>query len=404
MSRPADRLSALQARRIALGAQGFAARRPATPGRAQLQRTVERLGLLQIDSVNVLARAHYLPPLARLGAYDRADLDALAWGPRRSRRLFEYWGHEASLIPLEQQPLFRWRMDRARAGRGIYGGLARFAAERRPYIDRVLDEIARRGPLSAGELEQAGRGAGGWWGWSDGKRAVEWLFWAGLVTTAGRRGFERLYDLPDRVLPPAVAGAPTPTEAEAQRELLRIAARALGVATEADLRDYHRLDLADARARIAELAEAGDLVPVEVEGWGRPAWLHPGAARPRRLEAAALLAPFDPLVWRRERAERLFGFRYRIEIYVPAHRRTHGYYVLPFLQGERLTARLDLKADRQAGVLRVQASHREDHADPAAIAPALAPRLAEMAAWLGLKDVAVRHDHALDRALKAALG
>lgn len=396
-----ETLSALQARRIALLSQGFGDRRPARPGKAHLMRVFDRVGLIQIDSVNVLSRSHYLPPFARLGAYDHADLDALAWGKRR--KLFEYWGHEASLIPVEHQPLFRWRMARAEAGVGAYSGLARFGREKRPYIERVLDEIRVRGPLSAGDLEEAGKGAGGWWGWSDGKRAVEWLFWAGLVTTGTRRGFERLYDLPERALPAHVIDTPTPTVEDAQRSLIEIAARAMGVATETDLRDYFRMAPAETRARIAELTEAAALVPVEVKGWGRPAWLHKDAPRPRRVEASALLSPFDSLVWRRERAERIFGFRYRIEIYVPAEKRHHGYYVLPFLQDERLTARVDLKADRQAGVLRVQSAHREDHAEPAEIAPALAERLRDMAGWLGLSDVSVKGDGALAEALRSAL-
>jgi len=385
-----ETLSDLQARRVALLAQGFGDRRPAKPGKAHLRRVFDRVGLIQIDSVNVLSRSHYLPPFARLGAYDHADMDALAWGKRKA--LFEYWGHEASLIPMAYQPLLRWRMARAEAGVGTYSGLARFGREKRTYIEQVLDEVRRRGPLSAGELEQAGKGAGVWWGWSDGKRAVEWLFWAGLVTTATRRGFERLYDLPERVLPQSVLDTPTPTVEDAQRGLIEIAARAMGVATETDLRDYFRMDPGETRARIAELTEEGVLVPVQVRGWGRAAWLYRDAPRPRKVEATALLSPFDNLIWRRERAERMFGFHYRIEIYVPAHKRVHGYYVLPFLQGERLTARCDLKADRQARVLRVQAVHREDHAQPLDIAPALAERLQDMAAWMDLGDIEV-HGH-----------
>lgn len=396
-----ETLSALQARRIALLSQGFGDRWGATPGKSQLMRVFDRVGLIQIDSVNVLSRSHYLPPFARLRAYDHADLDALAWGKRR--KLFEYWGHEASLIPVEHQPLFRWRMGRAEAGVDIYTGLARFGREKRPYIEQVLDQIRVRGPISAGELEESGKGAGGWWGWSDGKRAVEWLFWAGLVTTGTRRGFERLYDLPERALPAAVIDTPTPTVDQAQRRLIEIAARAMGVATETDLRDYYRMGPQETRDRIAELTEEGVLVPVAVRDWGRPAWRHRDAPRPRRVKATALLSPFDSLIWRRERAERIFGFRYRIEIYVPAEKRTHGYYVLPFLQDERLTARVDLKADRQAGVLRVQSAHREDHAEAEDIAPALAERLAAMAGWLGLAGVSVRGERPLERALHLAL-
>ena len=278
--------------------------------------------MLQIDSVNVLARAHTLPPFARLGRYRVEDLSALAYGGRK-RALFEYWGHEASLLPIASQPLFRWRMARAARGEGIYGRIAKFGRERRALIDEVRREIADEGALSASELSHEHKGEGGWWGWSDGKRALEWLFWAGEITTAKRRGtFERVYDLTERVLPQAVLDAPTPPEADAQRELMRIAARALGVATVRSLRDYFRLGPEDGKARVAELVEAGELLPVSVEGWAAPAYLHRDARLPRRMDALALLAPFDPLIWQRERAEELFGARIRIEIYTPREKRS----------------------------------------------------------------------------------
>lgn len=403
MPRP-DTLSLREARRIAIAAQGFAARPedPAPVEARHARRMLDRLGLVQIDSVNVLVRSHYLPLFSRLGAYEAGLLDRLAYGGRR-RCLFEYWGHEASLIPVAQQPLFRWRMARAERGEGIYGELARFAAERRPYIEAVLAEVAARGPLGASELSEAGRGAGGWWGWSDGKRALEFLFWAGRVTTAGRRGFERLYDLTDRVLPAAVAAAPTPDEKEAQRALLRIAASAHGVATERDLRDYHRLDAADARLRIAELVEAGDLLPVVVEGWAQPAYRAPDARLPRKTAARALLSPFDSLIWERQRTERLFGLRFRLEIYTPAAKREHGYYVLPFLMGERIAARVDLKADRKAGALLVQAAHAEPDAAPGPVAEALAGELRRLAGWLGLGRVTVAGGGDLAPALAQSL-
>lgn len=393
MPRP-DSLSLREARRVAIAAQGFAngaldAVSDAVAVEARhARRLIGRLGLVQIDSVNVLVRSHYLPLFSRLGPYEAALLDRLAYGGKR-RSLFEYWGHEASLIPVEQQPLFRWRMARAARGEGIYGGLARFAVERRAYIDSVLAEVAARGPMGASELSEAGRGAGGWWGWSDGKRALEYLFWAGFVTTAGRRGFERLYDLPERVLPAAVLDTPTPEEAEAQRALLRIAARAHGVATERDLRDYHRLEVADTRLRIAELVEAGDLIPVTVEGWERTAYVTPDLRVPRKAPARALLSPFDSLIWERQRTERLFGARIRLEIYTPAHKREHGYYVLPFLMEERIAARVDLKSDRKACTLLVQAAHTEPHASPGTVAPPLAAELRRMAGWLGLERVTV---------------
>ena len=387
-------LSAGAARRLALAAQGLARPSAAVADLAALRRMIRRLGLLQLDSVNVLARAHYLPLFARLGAYDRGLLDRLAChdgtvdrAPRR--RLFEYWAHEASLLPVELQPLLRWRMARAASGEGVWSGIAAFARERPEIVARVLAEVAERGPLGVSELAEPGSRRGGWWGWSHGKTALEWLFWTGQLTAAGRRGFERRYDLPERVLPPAVLALPTPEPADAQRALLRCAAQALGIATEADLRDYFRLPVAETRSRLAELVEEGFLVPVTVEGWRQQGLLVAGLAVPRRAEATALLGPFDPLVWERARAERLFGFRYRIEIYTPAARRLHGYYVLPFLMGERLVARVDLKADRQTASLRVRAAHVEERVEPGPVAAALAAELARMAAWLALERVVV---------------
>ena len=346
-----------------------------------------RLGLVQIDSVNVLARAHTVPLFSRLGPYDTALLDEAAYHPRR-RSLFEYWAHEASLIRLDLHPLLRWRMERAARGERT-GSTARFGRERRAFVETVWREVEARGPLTARELTEGGAGRGSWWGWSDGKRALEWLFWAGRVTTATRRtGFERVYDLPERVLPAEVLARPTPEPAEAQRGLIRVAVRALGVATERDLRDYFRLGVEDAKARVAELVENGELLPVEVEGWRNLAYLDPGARRPRKIEARALVSPFDPLMWERHRAERLFNFRYRIEIYTPAHKREHGYHVLPFLLGETIAARLDLKADRAARRLLVQALHLEPGADPQAVGPALGEELRAAARWLSLDDIA----------------
>ena len=378
-----ERLPLPAARRIALAAQGFGGRTAPTDARKVL-RAVEHTGLLQIDSVNAVVRSHYLPTYSRQGPYLRAELDRLQLG--RRRRLFEYWGHEASLLPLETWPLLHWRMARARAGEGTYTGLARFGRERADFTTAVLAEIERRGPLAAGELTGGGKGRGAWWGWSDGKRALEWLFWAGLVTTAARRGFERLYDLPERVLPPALVNAPPPTPAEAQRALLLIAARAQGVATERDLRDYWRLPVEDARARLAELVEDGALRPVLVKGWREPAYLEPAARRPRRVDATALLSPFDSLIWFRPRAERLWDFRFRLEIYTPADKRMHGYYVLPFLHRERLQARVDLRSVRAESVLRVDAVHWEPGYDEDA-SEALAAELRRLACWLGLVEV-----------------
>ena len=396
-----EQLSALQARRIALAAQGFAERRPAAPGRRHLLKTIERLSVLQIDSVNVVSRTHYLPLFSRLGAYPRALLEDLAWGKRPA--LFEYWMHEASLAPWALQPLMRWRMDDARDGVGTWKGVARFLRTHEAFIDKVLAEIGRRGPMPASELELGAKGVGGWWGWSEGKHALECLFWIGDLTAATRRGtFERVYGLPDKVHPKAIRDLPTPDRAEAQRQLIRLAARAQGIATERDLRDYFRMPVADARARIAELAEAGELIPATVKGWGQPAWLDPAARRPRKVAAQALLSPFDNLIWFRERTERVFGIKVRLEIYTPAHKRTHGYYVLPFLQGEAITARVDLKAERKAGVLVVQSAHSEPGAN-AATAPALAAELKLMAGWLGLDRVEVKPKGDLAKALAMAI-
>lgn len=382
--RPVDHLSLTDARHIALAAQGFGRRAPVVRAAAQLLWVTDRVAAVQIDSVNVLARSHYLPFYSRLGPYPVELLQRLTYGPRR--RLFEYWGHEASLLPLHLYPLLRWRMQRAQRGEGIYAGLARFARERKEYVASVLAEIEREGPRSARELSEGGRGKGSWWGWSDGKRALEFLFWGGLVSTSARRGFERVYDLTERVLPAALVSAPALAEDEAQRSLVDVAGRALGVATERDLRDYFRLPLADARLRIDQLVEAGTLVPVAVEGWREAAFRHAQAHPGRGLHASALLSPFDSLVWCRDRALRLFDFHYRLELYTPAHKRVHGYYVLPFLHGARIAARVDLKADRSAGVLLVLAVHPESHAGPEML-PALAAELTRMASWLGLGKV-----------------
>ncbi|MDR6787157.1 uncharacterized protein YcaQ [Sphingomonas sp. BE138] len=381
-------ISLADARRMALKAQGFGQPRPSRVTAAHLRRVADRTGLFQIDSVNVLARAHYLPAFSRLGDYDRSLLEGAAWGRTRERRFFEYWAHEASLLPLDLHPLLRWRMARAERGEIGYRALRRFAAERRGEADAVLARIAAEGPLTAAEFEN-GSSRSGWWEWSDVKHALEWLFWSGRITTATRRGsFARVYDLPERVLPPAVFAMPTPSAAEAQRALIERSARALGVATAADLRDYYRLKPDEADHAIADLAEDGVLVPVRVEGCSQKAWRHRDASPPRRVHGAALLAPFDPLIWERGRTERLFGIRYRIEIYVPQDRRTHGYYVLPFLLDEALVARVDLKADRQAGVLLARRVTLEPGA-PDDTLPRLQAELERMATWLGLSDVRI---------------
>ncbi|MGX5654524.1 winged helix-turn-helix domain-containing protein [Geodermatophilus nigrescens] len=383
----AERLPAALARRIALAAQGFAEPRPAgVVDSRQLRRTTERLGVVQIDSVNVVSRSHYLPYFSRLGGYRRPVLDDFIG---RRHEVFEFWAHEASYLPVRLHPHLRWRM--AAAEEQAWGSMVRIQRERPGYVAEVLDRVRESGPLKASDLaEQRPDRPGQMWNWHAGKVALEWLFYTGALTARARTtSFERVYDLTERVLPAAVVQAPTPEPADAVRELVRTAARALGVATERDLRDYFRLRPAQARQAIAELEEAGELAPVEVAGWGVPAWLDPAARRPRWIRARALLSPFDSLVWERPRVERIFGFRYRLEIYTPAAQRVHGYYVLPFLLGDRLVARADLKADRQAGVLRVQAVHAEEAVDRAEVADALAAELRLAASWLELDDVAV---------------
>jgi uncharacterized protein YcaQ len=378
-----ERITPALARRIALAAQGFGAPRPALVTSGHLRRTLDRLALHQIDSVNVLSRAHYLPAFSRLGRYDRALFERAAWGPRSQRRMFEYWAHEASLLPLDLHPLLRWRMDRADRGLLRSAGMRAYAHERRGEAMALLDRIRASGPLAASDVESSKTG---WWTWSDAKHALEWLFYAGHITTATRRrGFERVYDLPERVLPRAILDLPTPDEPTAQAALVERAARALGIATGIELRDYFRLSPTDAAAAIARLVADGTLRPVEVEGWPA-AYLHHAARRPRRITGQALLAPFDPLVWERARTERLFRFRYRIEIYVPAEKRRYGYYVLPFLLDERLVARVDLKADRTRGKLLVQSVHLEPGA-PSETSARLGDELETMADWLGLQAV-----------------
>ncbi len=377
-------LSLAQARRIALTAQGFLDPPPSgAVTRRHLRRALGRIGLLQMDSVNVLQRAHYLPLYSRLGPYPTDLLDRSAY--RAPRDLFEYWGHEASLLPVGLHPFLRWRM----ATDHSWGGVTKLARSQPDLVDWVRQEVIDNGPLTAAEVEaDVPRRTGNWgWNWSDSKTALEWLFWRGEVLVSRRNGaFARVYDIPERVLPAPVLATPTPPAADAFRELVRVSAAALGVATEPELRDYFRLPVAGARTAVAELVEAGELLPVEVERWRGPAYLHRDARLPRWVRAATLVSPFDPVVWKRERTERLFGFTYRIEIYTPAAQRTFGYYVLPFLLGDRLVARVDLKADRAGGALLVPAAWAEPTAPPETAA-ALAEELHRLAGWLGLSRV-----------------
>jgi uncharacterized protein YcaQ len=400
-------LSAAAARRIALAAQGFDRPRPARPPSVnQIAGLIDRIGLLQLDSVNVFLRAHYMPVFSRMGPYDRARLDLIAGHGTGGvdRRLFEYWAHEASLIPLELQPLLRWRM--ANVDGEAWGSISRIAREQPELVAETLELVQRQGPIRArdtGAVRPPPQ-PGHMWNWHEGKVALEHLFFTGRVAAARRVNFERLYDTTERVIPAEILDRPTPTPADAQRELVRVAGRALGVATEPDLGDYFRLPRADSKARVAELVAGGELIPVEVKGWAAPAYLWPEARQPRKLRARALLSPFDSLIWFRQRTERLFGFRYRIEIYTPAAKRVHGYYVLPFLLGDALVARVDLKSDRQRGALLVQGAFAEDGVDRDQVAGELADELALVAEWLGLDGVVVAPRGDLSGELAAAVG
>jgi len=399
-----ERLSAATARRIALAAQGFADPRPlGRVDRRHGRRLFQHVGLVQIDSVNVLVRSQELPVFARLGPHRRDLLpDMLDAG-----ELFEYWGHEASMIPVEHQPLFRFKMAAAARGENIWHGVARLAHDRPGYIEAVYDEVKARGPLRAGELSDPGpKRKEPWWSWEDGKRALEFLFWSGRISARRLSNFERAYDLSERILPGWVLALPAPSELDSRRELLALAGRALGVGTASDLCDYYRLNIPKSKAALASLVEDGRLVPADVEGWNRPAYFDPAARRPRRIAARTLLSPFDSLVWFRDRVERVFDFRYRIEIYTPAPKRVYGYYVLPFLLGTDLVGRVDLKSDRKGSALLVPAAWQEPGLPGEEVAAELAAELSEMAGWLELDRVVIgaRGDlsSALARAVQAA--
>lgn len=400
------KLTIATARRIALAAQGFDRPRPARPPSVnQIATLVRRLGALQLDSVNVFMRSHYMPVFSRLGPYDRSRLDRIAGhgtGPI-DRRLVEYWAHEASLIPLDLHPLFRWRMSNV--DREAWGSISRVGREQPELVAATLDLVVDQGPIRArdtGAVRPPPR-PGHMWNWHEGKVALENLFFTGRVAAARRVNFERLYDTIDRVLPAEILDGPTPSAADAQRQLVRVAAHALGVATEPDLGDYFRLPRSDSKERVAELVATGELIGVEVEGWDAPAYLASAARRPRRLHARALLSPFDSLIWFRPRTERLFNFHYRIEIYTPAAKRVYGYYVLPFLLGDRLVARVDLKSDRQRGALLVHGTFAEPEVDRAHVATELAAELRLVASWLDLSEIELARRGDLSSELTTAL-
>ncbi len=382
-------LSISEARRLALSIQGFGNVRADKPSNWQaLAREMKRLHLLQIDSVNVLTRSHYLPLFSRLGNYDRAHLDTRTLADT-NRHVFECWAHEASLVPMELHPLMRWRMNRARKGDSIYGSMSQFAKDESAYLKKVLAFVKSHGQTAQSDLPDKTKGAGGWWGWSKGKLALETLFAQGLLTTGKRESFERFYDLPERVIPQDVLALPTPTERETFLRLIDLSGQALGVGTEFDLRDYFRLPVLEAKQAIAEAVNAGILMPVTVEGWKPQAYLHAQAKIPRKVSASALVSPFDPICWDRDRTERLFNFHYRIELYTPAPKRKFGYYVLPFLHGDTFGGRVCLKADRENGVLLANRSHIEHGHDEAEVAQQLSAELRRMSQWLGLGEVKV---------------
>ena len=391
-----DSVSAAQARRIALAAQGFGKTRGPV-GSRQLNLALDRLHVLQIDSVNVFERSHYLPLFARLGAYDKTLLDKLTL--TRRAPYVEYWAHQAAFIPVDAWPLWQWFRDNELAGTGKSKAWDR--TDRR-MTDFLLGELAAKGPLPASKIEhEASKRSGPWWGWSEVKSALETMFFDGRVVVSGRKNFERFYDLPERRLPASVLETSI-TKTDAIRELVRQAGEALGIGTVRDLADYWRLFQADTKAAVTDLVESGDLRPVTVEGWASPVYLHKDARVPRRIETMALLSPFDPVVWERARTERMFGFRYRIEIYTPGPKRVFGYYTLPLLQDEALVGRIDLKSDRQNGALRVQSAWVEPGHAPDV--ERVAQLLRETAAWQGLGGLVVQNWGDLAPTLAAELG
>ena len=400
-------LSSADARRLALSSLGFGAKKPRRAGVAHVRATAARLGAIQIDSVNVLARAHYMPTFSRYGPYPTAALDDLVHG---RRELFEYWGHAACFLPLDLYPLLRWRMENQQEA---WSAVSR---KQQAFMQAVHAEVVERGALSAGELSNGGRSRGPWWGWSDGKEALELLFRMGRLAIAGRRNFERLYDIPERVFPPALLGAAPVSAADAKKALLVRAARAIGVGTAKDIARYFHIDAwwdrltvkgrrapAQTDVLFAELVEDRRLERVNVQGWKHPAYVVPGVRIPRSIDARAVVSPFDPLLWERKWTKAVFDFDYQIEIYVPGPKRIYGYYVLPFVMGDGFAARVDLKADRKTSTLIVHAAYLENRREPRAVAAALAGELRSIATWLSLESFAVGSKGNLASSLKRAL-
>ena len=379
------KLSISQARRTALAAQGLADPAPAgRVDRRHLRRVMGRVKLLQLDSVPAVIRTQYLPPFSRLGCYEPGLLDRIAY---RDDEWFEAWAHEASLLPVDDEPLLRWQKQRAEQGE-TWSNLVELARRESGYVAEVLAQVKER-PLTAAQLSDPRRQQGEQWGSrSLGSIALDWRFRIGAVGVRRRGNFTKEFDLLERIVPAEVLARPTPTAQEAQRELLVRSGAALGVGTAGDLIDYFRLPLRESRQRLSEVAEDGRLEVVAVEGWPEPAYMHPAARLPRSVEVLTVLSPFDPIVWNRTRATRLWGFDYRLEIYVPASKRVYGYYVLPVLDGEQIVARLDLKTDRAAGTLRVQGAYAELGVDRAELSERLRPHLGELARFVGVGEVA----------------
>lgn len=409
-------LSLAEARRLAIASQGFG-KRPAAPSVDHVRKLADKIHAFQIDSVNVLARAHYVPAFARLGAYRNDAIDALVY---QKRELFEFWGHAACLMPVALYPLLRYRMhsnDTREHMRTPDGA----------KLSKVYEEVAARGPLTVGELADPGKRSGKWWGWGDGKLRLEALYDAGLVAISGRRGFERVYDITERVIPKSALDVPAPGREESMKQLICLGAKAYGVGTLRDIVGYFKTDAwhdrgtrwpwwkpegetatgkrpkAIAKRLVDELVEESRLVPASVEGWNERAFMVPGTRVPKSVDARALVTPFDSLVWERDRIDRLFGMKYSIEIYLPAEKRVYGYYVFPFLLGDTLVARCDLKADRERKVLMVRSAFLEAGQNATRVAAALAEELDVMRGWLGLDRTEVASRGNLAATLRKAV-